>query len=222
MLSVGCCSGPWSVVMLLFYYHYPLFINHVSPQLDMMSEQTPDEFICEYESSACCVVRVWDLTVVTVEVWVCCRVWGLWPVPWLGVSRVGTTGDRPGLLCPQPGPVSQWFTSMIRVFVTLIAQLLLPHFFSLQSSQSLCYSMTKKLKSGWSLWSILPPYCPLSVSGHLCQTVWRSDGPLTARKGCLSCIGWSREHALAPLRPRGSPALRMKERFPLRCGLINA
>lgn len=26
------------------------------PQLDMMTEQTPDEFICEYEYKSCCVV----------------------------------------------------------------------------------------------------------------------------------------------------------------------
>lgn len=40
----------------------------------MMTEQTPDEYICEYESSSCCVVRVWELNVVTVEVWLCRRV----------------------------------------------------------------------------------------------------------------------------------------------------
>lgn len=49
-------------------------MNRVSPQLDMMTEQTPDEFICEYEYSSCCVVRVWEHTVLTVDVLLRCRV----------------------------------------------------------------------------------------------------------------------------------------------------
>lgn len=50
-------------VAITVYCHHQTIINHVSPQLDMMTEQTPDEYICEYESSSCCVVRVWELTV---------------------------------------------------------------------------------------------------------------------------------------------------------------
>ncbi len=30
-----------------------------------MAEQTPDEFICKYESGSCCTGRVWDWAVMT-------------------------------------------------------------------------------------------------------------------------------------------------------------
>lgn len=114
---------------------------------------------------------------------------------------------------------------LIRVCATLIARL---SWLTLWSSRQSCQSpfnlnrIFKKNRNVESfVWSILPTRCP-HASGHLCQTVWRSDGPLTARKGCLCCVDLSRGRDSAPLRPRGSPTLRMRERFPLRCGLINA